>query len=178
VVIDEAYIAFAGGDCSALAAEFDHVLLMRTLSKWGLAGLRLGFIQGPAAWMAEFEKLRLPYNINVLTQATVSFALEHAEVFDQQVKILISERDRLAPALAALPGTRVYPSAANFLLVRQSEAQAERVLVALRDGGIAVKNLSGGHPALQGCLRPSIGTPEQNQKMLEIWTRVATAAAR
>ncbi len=169
VVIDEAYIAFAGGDCAALAAEYGHVLLMRTLSKWGLAGLRLGFLQGPAAWLAELEKLRLPYNINVLTQTTVLFALEHAQVFDQQVELLCAERERVAGVLATLPATRVYPSAANFLLCRQSAAQASTVLAALREAGVLIKNLHGSHPALEGCLRPSIGTPQENDQMLKIW---------
>lgn len=170
VVIDEAYLAFADTDSLSLAREFEHVLLMRTLSKWGLAGLRLGFLQGPSAWLAQIDKLRLPYNINVLTQASVHFALAHAEVFDAQVEILRQERARVAAALAVLPGTEVFPSAANFLLCRQSEAQAARVLAALREGGVLIKNLSGGHPALRGCLRPSIGTPEENDRLLAIWS--------
>lgn len=169
VVIDEAYIAFAGGDSLEIARRHDHVLLMRTLSKWGLAGLRLGFLQGPQAILAELDKLRLPYNINVLTQASASFALAHGEVFDQQVEILCTERERLAQALAALPDTQVFPSAANFLLVRQPPAQAVRVLAALNAADVLIKNLDGGHPALAGCLRPSVGTPAENQRLLELW---------
>lgn len=175
VVIDEAYIAFAGGDSLALAEQFDNVLLMRTLSKWGLAGLRLGFIQGPAKWIDELEKLRLPYNINVLTQASAEFALAHAQAFDQQIDVLCAEREKLAAALAAMRGTTVYPSAANFLLVRQTPQQARAVLEALSQAGLLIKNLDTGHPALAGCLRPSIGTPEQNQHLLEVWGAVAGA---
>lgn len=176
VVIDEAYIAFAGGDSLALAAEFENVLLMRTLSKWGLAGLRLGFVQGPHDVIAQLEKLRLPYNINVLTQASGEFALRHAEAFDQQVDVLCAERTRLADALGRLPGTTVFPSAANFLLVRQSPAQARAVLEALSQAGVLIKNLDGGHPALSGCLRPSIGTPEQNQRLIDVWSEAAGMA--
>ncbi len=169
VVIDEASIAFADGDCTALAAEFEHVLLMRTLSKWGLAGLRLGFLQGPARWLDEVDKLRLPYNVNVLTQASVVFALEHAAVFDQQVVTLVEERQRLATALSGLPDTRVYPSQANFLLVRQEPARARKVWEALADAGVMIKQLDGAHPALAGCLRPSVGLPEENDRLLAVW---------
>ena len=176
VVIDEAYIAFAGGDSLALAREFDNVLLMRTLSKWGLAGLRLGFIQGPAKWIDELDKLRLPYNINVLTQASAEFALNHAQAFDTQIEVLCAEREKLAGALAALRDTTVYPSAANFLLVRQPVEQARAVLEALSQAGILIKNLDGANPALAGCLRPSIGTPEQNQHLLKVWGSVTGAA--
>ncbi len=172
VVIDEAYIAFAQADCGALAAEFEHVLLMRTLSKWGLAGLRLGFLQGPARWLDEVDKLRLPYNVNVLTQASVAFALEHAAVFDEQVQRLIAERQRLALALAELPDTRVYPSQANFLLVRQAPALAQRLWQGLADAGVMIKLLDGAHPALAGCLRPSVGLPEENDRMLALWRQL------
>ncbi len=172
VVIDEAYIAFAGGDSLAIAQEFDNVVLMRTLSKWGLAGLRLGFLQGPAELLAELDKLRLPYNVNVLTQASVEFALQHGSVFDDQVELLCEQRGLLAEALAALPGTQVFPSAANFLLVRQSAAQAAQVLQALSEADVLIKNLDGGHPALAGCLRPSVGTPAENERLLDVWQNV------
>ena len=176
VVIDEAYLAFAGGDSLALASAFDHVLLMRTLSKWGLAGLRLGFIQGRKALIDELDKLRLPYNINVLTQASVEFALANSSAFDRQVEVLCAERTRMAEALDALPGTRVFPSAANFLLVQQSPEQGRAVLDALSQADILIKNLDAGHPALVGCLRPSIGTPEQNTRLIEVWSTVASGA--
>lgn len=170
VVLDEAYIPYADGDSTALAARHEGVLLMRTLSKWGLAGLRLGFLQGPEKYLAELEKLRLPYNINVLTQETAVFALEHPDVFGEQIQILRAERELLIAALAELPGTQVYPSATNFLLVRQSPEQAAKVFQALQAAGLLIKNLSGGHPALQGCLRPSVGTPEENQALVSVWT--------
>ncbi|MGJ8669760.1 MAG: histidinol-phosphate transaminase [Oceanococcus sp.] len=177
VVIDEAYIAFAGGDSLSIAKEFDNVVLMRTLSKWGLAGLRLGFLQGPAELLAQLDKLRLPYNVNVLTQASVEFALQHAHVFDQQVEILRQQRCVLAETLALMPGTEVFPSAANFLLVRQSSQQAQSVLQALNDADVLIKNLDAGHPALKGCLRPSVGTPEENQRLLEVWQQAVKATA-
>lgn len=174
VVIDEAYIAFAGGDSLALAQEFDNVVLMRTLSKWGLAGLRLGFLQGPSDLLAQLDKLRLPYNVNVLTQASVAFALEHGHAFDEQVRHLCEQRELLAQALAQLPGTQVFPSAANFLLVRQSQEQAQHVLQTLNQADVLIKNLDAGHPALRGCLRPSIGTPEQNQQLIGLWQQAVT----
>lgn len=169
LVLDEAYIAFAGGDSMQIASRHDHVVLMRTLSKWGLAGLRLGFLQGPAELVAELDKLRLPYNVNILTQASASFALANSEVFDQQVDIICQQRAEMAQALSALPNTRVFPSAANFLLVQQPADQAATVVAALSAGGVLIKNLHGSHPALEGCLRPSIGTPEENQQLLSLW---------
>lgn len=169
VVLDEAYVAYAGGDASALAQRYERVLVLRTLSKWGLAGLRLGYLLGPSHWLAEIDKLRLPYNVNVLSQAAGLFALEHAAVFDQQVAEICQQRAWLAQALAQLPATTVFPSAANFLLVRQSSVQAQKVYAALAAEQIWIKNLDGAHPALQGCLRPSLGTPQENQQLVAVW---------
>jgi histidinol-phosphate aminotransferase len=146
--------------------EFENLVVMRTVSKMGLAGLRLGLLAGPAAWLDEFDKVRLPYNINVLTQASAEFALRHREVFDAQTQRIRIERDRLAAALGRLPGVTVYPSQANFLLLRTPAGRAAAWFAGLRERGVLIKNLDGAHPLLADCLRPTVGTPEENDALL------------
>jgi histidinol-phosphate aminotransferase len=165
VVIDEAYHAFAGG-LSFLDAvgRFDNLVLMRTVSKLGLAGLRLGYLVGERKWLAEFDKLRLPYNINCLTQAAAEFALDHVEVLEAQAAALVAERGRVMQALTQLAGVEAFPSQANFLLIRVADAPA--CFAGLRARGVLIKNLHGGHPLLENCLRVTIGTPQENDAFL------------
>ncbi|MCK5640458.1 MAG: histidinol-phosphate transaminase, partial [Gammaproteobacteria bacterium] len=124
VVIDEAYHAFAGKSYMDKLGQYDNLLVMRTLSKLGLAGLRLGLLAGPAEWLCEFDKVRLPYNINVLTQLSAEFALKHSDVFIEQTRTICDERTRLMQTLEILPDINVYPSAANFILFRLEKANA------------------------------------------------------
>lgn len=165
VVVDEAYHAFAGG-LSFLDAipQHDNLLVMRTLSKLGLAGLRLGYLVGRPDWIAQFDKLRLPYNVNVLTQRAAAYALERLHVLKDQAGRIVAERERLAAALSRLPSVRVYDSRANFLLVRLPAAS--EIFEGLKRRGVLVKNLDGTHPLLAGCLRLTVGTPEENAHLL------------
>lgn len=163
VVIDEAYGPFCDFTAMGWLAEYPNVLVMRTLSKFGLAGLRLGYVCGAPAWLDEFDKLRLPYNINGLTQAGAGFALAHRHWFAERAAVLCAQRSSLAAALAALPGIQVYPSAANFLLLRVPAGQAGTLHQGLRKAGILIKNLHGAHPALADHLRVTVGTEEENQ---------------
>lgn len=166
VVIDEAYHAFADDSFLPRLGEFDNVVVMRTLSKLGLAGLRLGFLAGSPAWLSEFDKVRLPYNVNVLTQTAALFALEHLDVLDRQATQLRAERQRLSDALARLPALTVYPSEANFITIRVPDAPA--TYAALKEAGILIKNLHGAHPMLDNCLRLTVGTPQDNAAMLAV----------
>jgi len=161
VVIDEAYHAFARHSFMDRLGQFDNLLVMRTLSKQGLAGLRLGILAGDPALLAEFDKLRLPYNINSLTQASAGFALQHSDILDEQATLLRAERSQLLQQLAIQPGVKVWPSAANFILFR-TEKPADIVYDALLQQGVLVKNLSGAGGDLANCLRVTVGTPEQN----------------
>ncbi len=174
VVVDEAYEPFADDSFMADLGRWPHLLVMRTLSKFGLAGLRLGYLCGPADWLAEFDKLRLPYNINVLTQVTAAFALEHKAVFDAQAEAIRAERARLAAALAALPGLMVHPSAANFLLLRVPAGRADALHAGLRAAGVLVKNLSGAGGLLADCLRVTVGTPAENDALLAAFEALLT----
>lgn len=164
VVVDEAYTAFATDSFMAMAGKHPKLVVMRTLSKLGLAGIRLGYMAGPADWIGEFDKLRPPYNVNVLTQAAAHFALDNLAVFDDQAAILRSERQRLALACAAMAGVAVYPSEANFITVRVPDAP--KAFDALKAAGILVKRLHGSHPLLDHCLRITIGTPAENDAVI------------
>jgi len=166
VVLDEAYHAFAGDSFMDRLGRHDNLLVMRTLSKQGLAGLRLGLLAGPAAWLAEFNKVRLPYNINSLTQASAEFALAHLSLLDEQAARLRQDRDKLMRALADLRGVRVWPSRTNFILFRVENRDAGGVFAGLRSRGVLIKNLDSAGPALAGCLRVTVGAPEENAAFL------------
>lgn len=164
VVVDEAYHVFAGKSLLGRLADYPNLLLMRTLSKLGLAGLRLGFLVGSPAWLSELAKLRLPYNVNVLTQLVAERVLGRLSVLEDQARRIRAERARLMAALAALPGVRAYPSDANFILFRVRDAS--RTFEDLKRQGILIKNLDRAHPMLAGCLRVTVGTPEENTRFL------------
>lgn len=167
VVLDEAYSAFSDGH-SFLGeiGRYPNLLVMRTLSKQGFAGLRLGLLAGPQNWIAELDKLRLPYNINVLTQLSVHFLLQNANVFAQQAQQILSERQRLFTALGQLPGIQPYPSQANFILLRTAAGRASAIHAALKTRGILIKNLDQA-PGLKDCLRVTVGTAEENDAFLQ-----------
>lgn len=164
VVVDEAYHAFAGKSFMPRLADHPNLLVMRTLSKSGLAGLRLGLIAGNSAWLAHVDKVRLPYNVNVLTQIVAEKALQHHELLGRQAAAIRAERARLFDELGQVAGIQAYPSAANFILFRT--AGAERVFNGLRQRGVLIKNLHGSHPALADCLRVTVGTPEEDAQFL------------
>jgi histidinol-phosphate aminotransferase len=168
VVIDEAYQPFAGGTFMPRLAEFENLVVMRTVSKIGMAGLRLGYVCGRPEWIEAFNKARSPFNVNVVTEAVAVRLLENKKVLDAQAAQVLAERDRLRPLLERLPGLTVYPSVANFFLVRVAGAAGAgtRVFERLRTQGVLVRNFSGGAPALENCLRLSIGTPEENRILL------------
>jgi histidinol-phosphate aminotransferase len=163
-VVDEAYQPFARKSFMGRLPEFQNMVVMRTLSKLGLAGIRLGYLSAAPALLEQFEKVRPPYNVNVLTQAAAEFALDHLDVLDQQAEALNAERTRLAQALAALPGVEVFPSAANFLLVRVPDP--DKACDKLRAERVLIKNLSKMHKLLAGCIRVTVSTPEENAVFL------------
>lgn len=164
VIVDEAYQPFAQASFMSRLAEFDNLVVMRTVSKLGLAGIRLGYMAGNNALMHEFEKVRPPYNINVLTQAAAEFVLARVEVLDAQAAELRQQRTELMAAMASLPGVQVFPSAANFVLIRV--ANAEQVFVKLREQKILVKNVGKMHNLLGNCLRITVSTREENALFL------------
>jgi histidinol-phosphate aminotransferase len=164
VVMDEAYQPFSSKSYIDRIARHSHVLLMRTLSKFGLAGVRLGYMMGPQALIAEIDKVRPPYNISVLDYECALFALEHREVFAEQAQDLIAQRALLMDALSAMKGVKVWKSDANMILLRV--ADAAKTFEGMRLRKVLVKNVSKMHPLLANCLRVTVGTAEENAQML------------
>ena len=162
VVVDEAYYPFSGETLMADLARYENLLVLRTLSKLGLAGLRLGFLAGHARWLEQFEKIRPPYNVGTLAQVSAAFFLDRMDVFADQARRICGERDRLSRRLAALAQVTLWPGAGNFLMFRVNSAPAAGVYDGLKSRGILIKLLDGAHPLLAGCLRVSVGGPEEN----------------
>ena len=165
VVIDEAYQPFAARDSMARLKRHEHVLLMRTMSKFGLAGVRIGYLIGRKPLVAEVDKLRPPFNVSVLNCEAALFALEHVDEYARQAAIIRGERDRLLAALRELPGVQPFPSEANMILARVADSACS--FEALKARGVLVKNVAGLHPLLANCLRLTVGTPDENVKLLQ-----------
>jgi histidinol-phosphate aminotransferase len=161
VVIDEAYHVFAGKTFMDHLPRYPNLLVLRTVSKLGLAGIRLGYLAGSPGWVRELNKVRQVYNVNVLTEAAARFVLERIDVLEAQAAQIRAERTRLGAALRALPGVTVFPSEANFFLVRVRDAG--KTYEGLRQQGVLVRNL---HPGLANCLRITVGTPDENRILL------------
>ena len=164
VVFDEAYQPFASRSWLPRLAEHEHVLVMRTLSKFGLAGVRLGYLCGHAALIDQIDKVRPPYNVSVLNAEATLFALEHADEYARQAALLRAERERLQAAFARMPGVRAFPSQANMILLRVGDAA--RTFAGMKSRGVLVKHIAGLHPLLSNCLRLTVGSPEENDAMI------------
>jgi histidinol-phosphate aminotransferase len=165
VVFDEAYQPFSSRTWMQRIAAHEHVLVMRTLSKFGLAGVRLGYMAGATALIDQFDKVRPPYNISVLNAEATLFALDHADEFARQAALLRAERERLQEAFRIMPGVHAYPSEANMILVRVPDAK--RAFDGMKARGVLVKHIAGLHPLLANCLRLTVGTQEENTQMIE-----------
>lgn len=159
VVFDEAYAPFASRDAHARLRAQPHVAIMRTMSKFGLAGVRVGYLMAPQALANEIEKLRPPFNLSVLNVEAALFALEHEAVYAEQAASIRAHRERLFAALQALPGVTPFPSEANMVLARFPDGAA--TFERLKAQGILVKNVAAMHPLLKNCLRLTVGTPEE-----------------
>jgi histidinol-phosphate aminotransferase len=166
VVVDEAYAPFTDASFLDRLGHHDHLLVLRTVSKMGLAGLRLGLLVGSPAWLGEIDKTRLPYNINVLTQASGAFALRHVDVLQEQARRIRADRGLLYAALEGMSGVEPYPSDANFILFRVPAGRGQELFDALKAQGVLIKNLSGAGGVLADCLRVTVGKPEENEAFL------------
>jgi histidinol-phosphate aminotransferase len=182
VVLDEAYRPFTTHSWMPRLVDFPNLLVMQTLSKLGLAGVRLGYVAGRPEVLAELDKVRPPYNINVLTEAAAHWVLEQAgEVLDAQAARIRSDRAALASALSVVPGVQQgFPSEANFLLFRVAlpAHTPASTMEALRARGVLIKDVSRAHPLLSGCLRVTVGTAEENAVFLHALRESHTHANR
>ena len=164
VVFDEAYQPFSSRTWMQRMAAHEHVLVLRTLSKFGLAGVRLGYLCGHAELVEEIDKVRPPYNVSALNADAALFALEHAGEYARQAALLKAERSRLQAALAGMPGVQAFPSDANMVLVRVPDSR--RAFEGLKARGVLVKHIAGLHPLLANCLRLTVGAPDENDAMI------------
>ena len=165
VVIDEAYFSFCRRSFLPRLKEFPHLLVLRTFSKSGLAGLRLGMLIGGAEWTEQLEKIRLPYNINSLTQCSAAFYLEHAELMRREAEACVARREKMFAQLAEMPGVRAYSSEANFILFRVNDADETHRRLCAR--GVLIKNLHAAGTPLENCLRVSIGDEAENRAFIK-----------
>ncbi len=170
VVLDEAYHPFALSSFMDRLTEFDNLLVMRTVSKMGLAGLRLGLLCGHPDIVKEIDKIRLPYNINVLTQVAAEFVLDNIGALDQQAKLIRDERERLFEAMNVMPELKVFPSQANFILFRvldnDNNKSANDVFESMKQSGVLIKNMRADAGLLRNCLRVTVGTAEENRAFM------------
>ena len=164
VVMDEAYQPFAARDSIPRLKRHPHVLLMRTMSKFGLAGVRIGYLIARRELIAEIDKLRPPFNISVLNCEAALFALEHADEYARQAAVIREEREKLQSQLRDMPEVRAFPSEANMILLRVPDAT--RAFDGMKARGVLVKNISGLHPLLTNCLRITVGTPDENTQTI------------
>ena len=172
VVVDEAYHAFAGHSFMPMLLEYDNLVVMRTVSKMGLAGLRLGILCGRQEWLNEFDKVRLPYNINVLTQFSADFALQHHEVLKQQTDQIVHDRELLKQELAQFDSVTQYPSAANFILFKVADTDSTSIYTQLKQHNVLIKCFAQGAGALSNCLRVTVGTKAENQAFIQALKQV------
>lgn len=167
VVLDEAYHPFAQSSFMGRLVKYDNLLVMRTVSKMGLAGLRLGLLCGHPEIINEIDKIRLPYNINVLTQVSAEFILENIAVLEGQAKLIRDEREKLLLAMNDISDLQVFPSQANFILFRVLNKKASDVFESIKKSGVLIKNMKADRGLLKNCLRVTVGSPDENKAFVE-----------
>ena len=170
VVLDEAYHPFAQASFMHALTEHDNLLVMRTVSKMGLAGLRLGLLCGHADIIEQIDKIRLPYNINILTQTAAEFILDNVAVLEEQATYIRAEREKLFATMSGIAEIEVFPSQANFILFRVLTKNANDVFDAIKQSGVLIKNMKADAGLLKNCLRVTVGLSEENTFFLQALT--------
>lgn len=169
VVVDEAYHDFAGQTFLPRLPALRNLIVLRTLSKIGLAALRVGILLASPGLVRELNKVRLPYNVSCFSQLAAEIVLRDPGYIEEQVRVLLEERRRLFEGLRRCKGVVPYPSDANFILFRTRQPSPE-VFEALRGRGVLVRDLGGQPGLLHNCLRVTVGRPEENQAFLDALT--------
>jgi histidinol-phosphate aminotransferase len=168
VVVDEAYQPFASErGFIPLLRDYPHLVIMRTLSKIGLAGLRVGFLIAQKEIIHEVNKVRLPFNLNAFSQAIALTAMSRKAALKRNIHLIISERERLSRELSNIEGITPYPSEANFILFMVEEP--DKVYEGLLSNGVLVRHMKG---VVDGCLRVTVGTPEENRMFLKALKKI------
>jgi histidinol-phosphate aminotransferase len=164
VVLDEAYHDFAGKSFLSELPKHNNLVILRSLSKIGLAALRVGYAVADPIIIDQIDKVRLPYNSNTLSQKLTERLLNHFAPVQKQLDALLQERDSMIQELSKFKSLKIFPSDANFVLFRV-EQDPGALFKQLMESGILIRNLSG-HPRLKNCLRVTIGTPDENKAFL------------
>jgi histidinol-phosphate aminotransferase len=165
VVVDEAYGQFADWSALEMVDDDRPLVVTRTFSKtWSMAGARLGYLVGPAEVVANLERVALPYHLDAVKQAAGRLALEFVDEMEDRIGLIVRERQRILAALGSVPVT-AWPSQANFVLFRPDRRKGEEVWAGLLERGVLVRDTSS-WPGLLGCLRVTVGTPEENDAFL------------
>jgi histidinol-phosphate aminotransferase len=172
VVVDEAYFHFAQETFLPLLGRQENLVVLRTLSKVGLAAMRIGLLIGPATMVHELNKVRLPYNLNSLSQAAAGFYLDNEEAFLEQAAAIRRWRGELTSAMETLPGIHLRPTDANFIFF-SCDFNADRVYTKLKGRGILIKNFNA-PGAMRGFLRVTVGTREENSEFVEVLRNILT----
>ncbi|HEU0016138.1 MAG TPA: histidinol-phosphate transaminase [Longimicrobium sp.] len=177
LLLDQAYVEFGGYDAIPLLDERPRLVVLRTFSKaMAMAGLRAGYLLANPALAAEVHKAKLPYNINFFTEVAAAEVLRCRDELVPAIGAISAQRDRLVGEMAAIPGLRVFPSAANFVLFRVEHARLAHTDVFQRlldEHGILVRDVSK-YPMLDRCLRVNAGTPEETGEFLAALRAIMT----
>ncbi|MFV2029102.1 histidinol-phosphate transaminase [Neisseria sp. S1] len=166
VVVDEAYGPFSRDSFLNEAGHIENLVVVRTVSKIGFAGIRIGYASGSPVIMNELAKIVPPYNMNQLSLLTAKFAMEHADLIEANTAKLKSELGRMFSELSGISRLKAFPSDANFITIRVPDAQL--LFDTLKQNKILIKKLHGMHPLLDQCVRITVGTPEQNDAVLAV----------
>ena len=166
VVVDEAYFAYSGESMLPALENFENLVIVRTLSKSGFAGLRVGYMVSHPVWGGEFEKIRFPYNIGVLAQESAVFALDNWDEICRNTLHIVEMRDQMVSGLRRMGGVQVFPTQANFIVIKPITKSSLAIFEALQEDGILIKNFDGYHPLLENCLRLTVGTESENEKLM------------
>jgi predicted RNase H-like HicB family nuclease len=176
VVVDEAYGEFGGDSCIPLLKHYPNLIVLRTFSKaFGLAGLRVGYLLANPAIINDLLKVKQPFNLNVFSQTAARVVMENLQPFQERVQKILAEKDRFFAELSAVPGVEPFPSQANFILFR-TPLPAREVYDGLLKRGLLLRSVEG--PALERCLRVSVGTAEENKLFIEKLCEILTQASR
>ena len=165
VVVDEAYFHFSGQTFLPLFGRYENLVLLRTLSKVGFAAMRIGLLIGPPALVREIDKVRLPYNLNAMSQAAAGFYLDHEETFLRQAEEIRRWRGELFSAMKKIPGVRPRPTDANFIYF-DCDFDADRVYQQLMARGVLIRNFNA-PGTMKNFMRVTVGTREENSRFIE-----------
>jgi histidinol-phosphate aminotransferase len=164
VILDEAYNNFSGKTFIPLLEKYDNLVFLKTLSKLGLASIRLGFLIGNKNVIKQLDKVRLPYNVNSLSQIAANFFLDYQEEFDKQIAEIVKRREELYLGMKEIEGITPYPTQANFIFFNCA-FDSNRIYTKLVAAGIVVKNLNAG--LTKNCMRVTIGNSKENEAFLK-----------